>query len=184
MNADYGIGFATNPMDLIDIMRMAIDTGVAAVTISDRIGDTLVPIEQAVARIQAGRRAIESSGTDVLLVARTECLLSGAAHVGSAIERLVALSAAGAHVLSFAGLVDLDMIKAVMLSVAPKPIDVHLTAPGLTARELGQLGVRRISVGDSFADAAWASFTRAAEEFINYGSVVPAYAPPHEATVH
>lgn len=44
VNADYGFGFATNPAELIDNVHMAIDTGVAALAITDRIGGELTPI--------------------------------------------------------------------------------------------------------------------------------------------
>lgn len=171
VNADFGSGFGANSVDLIDNMRMAIDTGVAAISIGDRNGDSLVPIEQAVERIQACRRAIDSSGADVMLVARTETLLMDGASIGAATARLIALAAAGAHVLALPGLADADAIKAVVLAVSPKPLDIQLMTPGLTAAELGQLGVRRVSVGDSFADAAWASFEKVAEEFIDYGDL-------------
>jgi len=61
-----------------------------------------------------------------------------------------------------------------VLAVAPKPLDIQLTSPGLTATELGQLGVRRISVGDAFSGAAWASFERVAKDFIEYGDLASA----------
>ena len=42
----------------------------------------------------------------------------------------------------------------VVEAVAPKPVDVQLMKPGMRAAELGEFGVRRISVGDSIAKAA------------------------------
>ena len=183
VNADYGFGFATDAGKLADNVRTAIDTGVAALSICDRIGDKLVPLPQAVARIQACRRAIDISGADVVLVARTDTLLVGGANLSAAIERLVALSNAGADVLCLPGLADLDVIKAVMLAVAPKPLDIQLMKPGITTIELGQLGVRRISVGDTFAEAAWASFERVAEEFIHYVDLAPECCSPHDGAI-
>lgn len=171
VNADFGFGFATSPVDLIDNVHMAIDTGIAAISIGDRVGGALCSVEQAASQIQKCSRAIESSGADVMLVARSECLLANPTDVSAAIKRLAAFCAAGAHVLALPGLADADAIKAVVLSVSPKPLDIQLMRPGLTATELGQLGVRRISVGDSFAEAAWASFERVAEEFIDYGDL-------------
>lgn len=119
-----------------------------------------------------------------MLVARMESLLAGNADFRTVVERLNAVSAAGVHVLSLPGLADLDAIRAVVLVAAPKPLDIQLTRPGLTGTELGQLGVRRISVGDTFADAAWASFERVAEEFIDYGDLAPECVPSTEEAVH
>lgn len=183
VNADYGYGFATDAGELVSNVRLAIDTGVAGLSICDRIGDELFPLTQAAARIRACRRAIDASGADVVLVARTDALLIAGANLGAAVERLVALSNAGADVLCLPGLVDLDVIKGVVLAVAPKPLDIQLMKPGITTMELGQIGVRRVSVGDTFAEAAWASFERAAEEFIDYGDLAPKSCTRHDATV-
>jgi 2-methylisocitrate lyase-like PEP mutase family enzyme len=177
VNGDFGFGFATDTAELIDNVHMAIDTGVAALSISDRVGKELDRLPQAVARIQVCRHAIDTSGADIVLVARTKGLLAGAASVSSAIERLVALSAAGADVLCLPGLADPAAIRAVVSAVAPKSLDVPLMKPGQTTIELGELGVRRISVGDTFADAVWTSFDRVAEEFIDHGDLAPECCP-------
>lgn len=184
VNADYGFGFATNPLELIDNVHMAIDTGVAALCIGDHIGDELVPMDAAVSRIEACRCAIESSGADVLLVTRTESLLIGGLNTKAAAARLAAFSSAGADVLVLPGRSDPDVIGAAVNTLAPRALDIPLAAPGITARELGQLGVRRISVGDAFADATWASFDRVAGEFIDYGDVASECVPSLDEAVH
>lgn len=184
VNADYGFGFASDLGELADNVRMAVDTGVAALTICDRIGDDLMALPDAAARIRASRQAIDASGADVVLVARTDIMLRGGASLAAAIQRLVALSNAGADVLCLPGLADLDAIKAVVLAVAPKPLDVQLMQPGITTLELGQLGVRRVSVGDTFAEAAWASFERVAEEFIDYGDLAAECVSPQGLALH
>jgi 2-methylisocitrate lyase-like PEP mutase family enzyme len=46
--------------------------------------------------------------------------------------------------------------------VAPKPLSVLLMGLGLTVRELGDLGVRRISVGSGLAQIAWDALLSAA----------------------
>jgi 2-methylisocitrate lyase-like PEP mutase family enzyme len=66
------------------------------------------------------------------------------------------------------GLADPLAIKAVADAVAPKPLDIELTQPGLTAAALGELGVRRISVGDSFAEMTRAGLDREAQHFIDF----------------
>lgn len=173
VNADYGSGFATNARELTENVHMAIDTGIAAFSICDRVGEELFSLTQAAAQIQACRNAIDISGTDVLLVARTDVLLAGTANVSAAIERLTALADAGADVLCLPGVADSAAIKVVVAAVTPKPLDIQIIKPGLTAIELGQLGVRRISVGETFAEVAWASFVRATEQLIDHGTLAP-----------
>lgn len=183
VNADYGSGFAADGHELTNNMRMAIDTGVAALSICDQIAGKLIPQPQAVARIQACRQAIDISGVDVVLVARTHVPLIGRENLNSAIARLVALSRTGADVLCLSGLRNTDVIKAVVLAVAPKSLDIQLREPGMTSIQLGQLGVRRISMGDVFAETAWANFERVAAEFIDYGGLAPECRPLHDGSI-
>jgi 2-methylisocitrate lyase-like PEP mutase family enzyme len=64
-----------------------------------------------------------------------------------------------------------DQVTAVVDAVAPKPVNVLVGAPGLfTVAELGELGVRRISVGGALARAAWGGFARAATEIAAHGT--------------
>jgi hypothetical protein len=44
---------------------------------------------------------------------------------------------------------------------------------GVRAEELGELGVRRISVGHSFAVACWTNFESEAQRFIDLGDPSP-----------
>jgi 2-methylisocitrate lyase-like PEP mutase family enzyme len=54
--------------------------------------------------------------------------------------------------------------------VAPKPLNVIMSVPGLTLRELADLGVRRVSLGSALARAAWGAFLRAARPLAETGS--------------
>ena len=173
MNADFGAGFATDTPGLMANVRQAVDTGISALSISDNVDSNLDEFSRAVTRIKACRHAIAMSGQDVLLVARTEGLVSGRASVSHTIQRLIEYSKAGADVLCAPGLSDSPAIREVVVAIAPKPLDVQLIEPGLTATALGQVGVRQISVGDSFADASWDSFERVAQHFIDYGDLAP-----------
>ena len=49
-------------------------------------------------------------------------------------------------------------------AVAPRPLNVLVSSPaqGLTVARLGEMGVRRISVGSALARVAWGAFMRAA----------------------
>ena len=159
VNADFEAGFADQPDGVAANVRLAVETGVAGLSIEDRTGRDLYPMSLAVARIQAAREAINESGQDVLLVGRTEGLLIGKS-LDEAINRLVAYSNAGADVLYAPGIKDLVGVKEIVAAVAPKPVNVLLLDMNVT--DLAAAGVRRISLGSALARAAWTGFEKAA----------------------
>src|SRR5271163_4575196 len=106
VNADFESGFATDPQELAANVTLAVKTGVAGLSIEDRIVgnlDKLYDASLAVERIRAARAAIALTSEDVILVARTEGLLVGGS-VSAAIDRLVALADAGADCLYAPGI--------------------------------------------------------------------------------
>jgi 2-methylisocitrate lyase-like PEP mutase family enzyme len=77
LNADFEAGFAPDPKGVAENVGLAIKAGVAGLSIEDRDVEkgTLYDTCTSVERLKAARRAIDQSGEDVILVARTECLL-------------------------------------------------------------------------------------------------------------
>ena len=57
-----------------------------------------------------------------------------------------------------------------MRAVAPKPVNVLVSSPGLTVARLAELGVRRVSVGSAMARVAWGALQRATREIIERGT--------------
>jgi 2-methylisocitrate lyase-like PEP mutase family enzyme len=165
VNADYESGFASEPEGVAANVSLAIETGVAGLSIEDRDGTPtgLYELPLAVERIRAARAAIDRSGADVILVARTEGLLVDATALTPAIDKLVAFAAAGADCLFAPGVHEKADIAAMVRAVAPKPLNVVMWRPGLSAAALADLGVRRISVGGSLARVAWAAMLQTAE---------------------
>jgi 2-methylisocitrate lyase-like PEP mutase family enzyme len=168
LNADFESGFADAPADVAANVTLAVDTGVAGLSIEDREGAGLYPLEHAVARIRAAKEAIAKTGRDVMLVGRCEGYLTGTAGPAEVIERLVAYAAAGADVLFAPGAKTDEDIAAIVQAVAPKPVNVMLM-PGMTVQKLGTLGVRRVSTGPWLAVAAWAGFEAAAGSLLRDG---------------
>jgi Phosphoenolpyruvate phosphomutase len=74
INADFESGFASDPEQVAANVRLALATGIAGLSIEDRKleGEGLYERTFAVERIKAARAAIDESGEDVMLVARTE----------------------------------------------------------------------------------------------------------------
>ena len=166
VNADFEAGFAEAPEDVAANVRLAIETGVAGLSIEDTKpgGVDLYDQPFAVERIRAARAAIDASGQDVILVARTEGLLSEAGALHTAIDKLVAFAGAGADCLYAPGVQTRDDIAVMVRAVAPKPLNVLMTRPGLSVSELAGLGVRRISVGGALARVAWGAVEAAARQ--------------------
>jgi len=133
INADFEAGFAADPEGVAANVALAIKTGVAGLSIEDRdlaaarLYDTRASLE----RLRAARRAIDESGEDVLLVARTEGLLLDASMVSPAIDKLVAFAAAGADCLYAPGVWKKDDVAA----MGPRDLrsDVEAKAQALLA---------------------------------------------------
>lgn len=166
VNADFEAGFAVAPEGVAESVELAIQTGVSGLSIEDRDGTPtgLYDVSFAVERIRAARAAIERSGADVILVARTEGLLNDPTAVSAAIDKLVAFAAAGADCLFAPGVRDKADIAAMVRAVAPKPVNVVMWRPGPSVAELADLGVRRISVGGALARVAWGAMLAAVEK--------------------
>jgi 2-methylisocitrate lyase-like PEP mutase family enzyme len=168
INADFENGFGADAVAVQDSVRLAVDTGVAGLSIEDSTGDAARPLfdlSVAVERIAAARRAIDAAGGDTLLVGRAECFLVGRPDLSETIERLQAYAAAGADCLYAPGLRTSEQITAVVQAVAPKPVNLLVGwASDLTVADIAALGVRRISVGGALARAAWGGFQRAAQQ--------------------
>jgi 2-methylisocitrate lyase-like PEP mutase family enzyme len=173
VNADFEGGFAIEPGEVAANVAAATGTGVAGLSIEDCTGDAANPLLEftlSVERIRAARRAIDDSGTGVVLTARSEGFRFGRPDLGETIRRLAAYAEAGADCLYAPGLrADAD-IAAVVRAVAPKPVNVLVGSDFTTVAALAAAGVRRISVGGALARAAWGGFLRAAQEIAGRGT--------------
>jgi 2-methylisocitrate lyase-like PEP mutase family enzyme len=163
VNADFENGFADAAADVAVNVVRAVATGVAGLSIEDQSGGTLYPLEVAVDRIRAARAAIDTAGSDVMLIARTEGRLWGTSTPDEAVARLIAYADAGADCLFAPGVTDMDEIAAQVRAVAPKPLNVLIMNADMRVADLAAVGVRRVSVGGALANAAWRAFDEAAE---------------------
>lgn len=174
VNADFENGFASDAQGVAESVRLAVETGVAGLSIEDSTGDAAHPIfdlDTAVARLRAARGAIDKAGGDTLLVGRAENFLWGKADLDDTIARLKAYAAAGADCLYAPGIKTREQITAVVAAVAPKPVNLLIGSTSeLTLQEVAGWGVRRVSVGGALARAAWGGFTRAARAIAEQGS--------------
>jgi 2-methylisocitrate lyase-like PEP mutase family enzyme len=172
VSADFENGYATEPEDVAENVRLCVATGVAGLSIEDAIDHgqgQLYDLDLAVERIRAAREAIAES--DVILVGRAEGILMGRESFDRVLERLCAYANAGADCLYAPGVCDAHQIKRIVAAVAPKPVNLLIGgAMGLTMKDAQALGVRRVSVGGALARTAWAGFIRAAKELAKHGT--------------
>ena len=173
VNADFEGGFAHDAPGVAESVRLAVETGVAGLSIEDSTGDPnapLYPLDDAVARMRAARQAIDGAGGDTLLVGRAECFLVGRPDLDETIARLQAYANAGADCLYAPGITTREQIAFVVNAVAPKPFNLLIGSVNpLSVDDLGALGVRRISVGGALARSAWGGFIRAARMIAEQG---------------
>lgn len=173
--ADLENGYGHSPESAAETIRLAAEAGLVGGSIEDATGDPAKPIydfQHAVDRITAAVAAARALPFPFMLVARAENYLHGRPDLDDTTRRLQAFEAAGAEVLYAPRITRAEDIRTVCASVS-KPVNVLLGikgVPPLSVRELGALGVRRVSIGSGFARAAFTAFLHAAREVRDHGT--------------
>lgn len=168
VNADFEAGFADSPEGVAHNVTRCIATGVAGLSIEDRLGSGLYPLEEAVRRVRAAREAIDRSRQDVILVARCEAFWLGQPDLDTTVARLAAYGRAGADCLYAPGIKELEVIERLVNSL-DKPVNANLSGTGLAVSDLAAAGVRRVSVGGALARATWGAFEGIAGKLMSEG---------------
>ena len=172
VSADLENCFADDPAGVATTVSLALDTGLAGCSVEDfgrrpdaRIYDARLAAE----RVAAAAEAAHAGPVHLVITARAENHIRGNPDLADTIARLQAYQEAGADVLFAPGVTDLDEVRQLVASV-DRPVNV-LPGPGApTVAELGEVGVRRISVGGGFAFAALAGVVDAARELRDQGT--------------
>ena len=173
VNADFEDGYAVDPDQVGANVRLAAQTGIAGLSVEDSSGDPTEPLldlDLSVERIRAARRAIDDSGTGVLLTGRSEGFVVGRPDIDETVRRLQTYAEAGADCLYAPRIGTVEHVRAVVAAVVPKPVNLLINAPFITVAEAADLGVRRISVGGTLARTAWGGFLGAAQEIADAGT--------------
>jgi 2-methylisocitrate lyase-like PEP mutase family enzyme len=174
VNADLENGFAHEPAEAAEVIRLAFEAGLAGGSIEDFSGDRKAPIydfDLAVARVRAAAAVAQSLPGPFVLTARAENLIRGRSDMADTIRRLQAYAAAGAEVLYAPGLRMAAEIRAVVDAV-DRPLNVVTgwLDPDITAAEVAAAGAKRISVGGALNRLALAAFLEAARAMKEDGS--------------
>ncbi|WP_330330526.1 isocitrate lyase/phosphoenolpyruvate mutase family protein [Streptomyces sp. NBC_00536] len=174
VSADLESGFGETPGEVAETIRLAAAAGLVGGSIEDSTGraeDPVRPLDEAVERVAAAVAAARALGFPFTVTARAENFFQGRPDLADTIRRLRAYEAAGADVLYAPGLPDAESVRAVCAAV-DRPVNVLMGSPALalSVADLGDLGVRRISVGSALSRAALGAVVRAAEEIRTHGT--------------
>ncbi len=172
VTADIEGGFADDAAGVAETVRLVVAAGAAGINLedSDRSGAApQLPVAEAARRIAAARAA---AGDGLFINARVDTFFHGGT-VADALARARACVEAGADGVFVPGTADPAVIAELVAGVGA-PLNI-LVGPGSPAvAELAALGVARVSLGSSVAEAAYAVARRAAEELQakgTYGAV-------------
>ncbi|MGH3446391.1 MAG: isocitrate lyase/PEP mutase family protein [Nocardioidaceae bacterium] len=172
VSADLENCFADDLAGVADTVGRAVETGLAGCSIEDFTGrddDPIYEVALAAERVQAAAEAAHRGSSSLVLTGRAENFLHGRPDLADTIARLQAYQEAGADVLYAPGLTDLADIRSVVASV-DCPVNVLAMPNAPTVPELASVGVRRVSVGGSFAFAALGAVAEAARELLDEGT--------------
>jgi 2-methylisocitrate lyase-like PEP mutase family enzyme len=163
VNADFENGFADDPAQVAANVTMAIETGIAGVSVEDWSGSKMYERDLAVERIAAARAAIDAVDPSVMLIGRNENFRVPDMSVAESVARAVAYAEAGADCLFVPFILDPGAVAELVAAVAPKPVNVVIHDYDASVGEFAARGVRRCSVGGSLASRTWAAFDQAAK---------------------
>ncbi len=172
VNADFENAFADDPSGVATNVALAVETGIAGVSVEDWSGSRLYDLDDAVDRIAAARTAIDAIDPTVMLIGRNENFRVPGMSVGDSIKRAQAYSEAGADCLFVPFILDHGAVAELVAAVAPKPLNVVIHQYDHSVRELAGLGVRRCSVGGSLAKMTWNAFDTAARALMDFEASV------------
>jgi 2-methylisocitrate lyase-like PEP mutase family enzyme len=168
VSGDLENGFADNPAEVAETVRLAAAAGLVGCSIEDFSGNPSQPlydISFAAERIAAAAAAAEKLPFRFTLTARAENYVRGKLDLDDTIRRLQAYEKAGADVLFAPALPDLAAVRQVCASVS-KPVNFMVAVRGksFSVAELVDARVKRISFASSFYRAAMTGLIEAATE--------------------
>jgi 2-methylisocitrate lyase-like PEP mutase family enzyme len=172
VTADIESGFGATAAEVGDTVRAVLTAGAVGVNVEDAWHDGDSPlraVDDQCARLAAVRAAADAAGVPLFVNARVDTFLRGAGDLDETVARASAYLNAGADGVFVPGVVDPATIRELVDAIAA-PVNV-LAGPGAPpVPELARLGVARVSLGSSVAEAAYAVARRAADEAFGAGT--------------
>jgi 2-methylisocitrate lyase-like PEP mutase family enzyme len=169
VSGDFENCFADEPAGVAETVTLAREAGIAGCSVEDWSGSEIYSLAMATERVAAAAEAAHAGSAGLVLTARAENHVRGHHDLDDTIERLVAYEHAGADVLFAPRLRGIEQIQAVLKAVG-RPLNVLVWQDVPPISELAQAGVSRVSVGSSFAFAAYGGLVEAARELRSTGT--------------
>jgi 2-methylisocitrate lyase-like PEP mutase family enzyme len=176
VTADIESGYGAEPDAVATTVRAVVEAGAVGINLEDSLapGGPLHDTAAQADRIRAARAAATDAGLPELVInARTDVFLFGIGapdgRLADVVARAAAYADAGADSLFVPGLLDPAVLTTLSDTVAlPVNVMVGPGAPDLAT--LRAAGVRRVSLGQAIAQAAYSLARRAAVEAIASGT--------------
>ena len=169
VNVDAENGYGDSPEAVAECIRRCIEAGAVGAGIEDYTQDPGRPLYDralAVERIRAAREAADASGVPFVLTARAECYLyrvPGA--FAESVVRSNLYREAGVDCLYTPGVRDRTEVAALVREIdGPMNFVVGRGMADYTLEALGELGIRRVSIGGSLMRTTFALAERAAAQ--------------------
>lgn len=176
VSGDFENGFATDPDEVAETVRLAAEVGLAGISIEDTDLPAATPYEfdLAVERIRAAASAARALPKDFVLVARADGIMNGEYDIEEALRRLTAYEAAGADCLYAPLPASMDDLKRICAATS-LPVNALAAGPytKVTRAEFAAAGVARISLGSALARATHRVIHDAAKAMFGEGSFAP-----------
>jgi 2-methylisocitrate lyase-like PEP mutase family enzyme len=175
LSADMEAGFGESAEAVAETLLLTAEAGAVGINIEDSTKGgkrTLIDFDLAVKRISAARVAADSTGMQFVVNARTDAFAVTNDKAGAfdeAVKRANAYFEAGADCAFVIGVRDGDTIGRLAQEIRG-PLNI-LAGPGSpSVAELAALGVKRVTVGSSFAKAAMTLVQKGAQELLREGT--------------
>jgi 2-methylisocitrate lyase-like PEP mutase family enzyme len=170
VTADVESGFGTDPDGVGETIRGVVAAGAVGVNLEDGLDGGVRPVAEQAERLAAAREAAQ---TGLYINARIDTYLRAvgdpASRLQDTLDRAAAYLRAGADGIFVPGVTDLETVASLVGGVGA-PLNV-LAGPGSpTVAEFGAVGVARVSLGSSIAEAAYDLVRRSAREAFTSGT--------------
>jgi len=172
VTVDFEKGYAPDAAGVQRNVERLIETGAVGLNIEDSSSlTTLFPLDEAVHRVAAVRRAAEVTGIPIVLNARVDALVRGGSR-DEAVERANAYLRAGADVIFMLGARDEESVSWAVEEVDGRvSVIVNPNSPPLET--LAELGVSRMSFGPGTMGLTLAHLQAAATQLAALGDYPP-----------
>lgn len=174
VSGDFENGFADEPEEVAETIRLAAAVGLSGCSIEDTQmteGNPAYAFDLAVERIGAAVDAARSLGRPFILCARADGVMNGVYDLEEAIRRIRAFEAAGADLLYVPVPPGREELARVIGAVG-KPVNALAAGPlaQLSVADFAAMGVRRISVGSMIARLTHAAIANQMQAIMAEGS--------------